>query len=333
LVTFTYLIIGFSVFSTAILLFAYLFFLGDMQKTVVGLVACTVLLAALAGLQFEHFQFLQTGNDLFVSRIYVLLLLTTPPAFYFFSREILLPDSTNSISQLVHVLPLMLSIALPADIVAPVAFTIGAGYSIWFARIVYGMRRHVSRFRFEMFFFGMFAVLAVLVLILGVLTPYIDASVFYLAYANFIGIALMLIVAALIIFPELLTDISDAAKLTYASSTLVDIDIDATVERLDRLMNEEKIFQNENLNLTLLAEAMNLSSHQLSELINTRFGLGFSRYIREQRVREAMRILREDAASSVLSISLMTGFKSQSNFYAAFHEITGEAPGSFRKNL
>ena len=331
--TLTQLIIGFSVFSAAILAFAYLFFLGDMQKTAVGLVACAVLLTALAGLQFEHFQFLQTGADLFASRIYVLLLLTTPPAFYFFSREILLPDSTNSIFQLVHFFPLMLSFFLPADIVAPVAFTIGAGYAIWFARIVYGMRRHVSRFRFEMFFFGMFAILAVLVLILGVLTPYIDASVFYLAYANFTGIALILIVAALIIFPELLTDISDAAKLTYASSTLTGIDIDATVERLDRLMHDEKIFQNENLNLTLLSEAMNLSSHQLSELINTRFGFGFSRYIREQRVREAMRILREDAVSSVLSISLMTGFKSQSNFYAAFREITGEAPGSFRKNL
>lgn len=331
--TLTYLVVGFSVISAVILLFAYLFFLGNLQKSTVGLVACAVLLAALAGLQIEHLRFLQTGSELFASRIYVVLLLATPPAFYFFSRELLLTDSTNSVLQLAHFLPLLLSVVLPANIVAPVAFAIGAGYSIWFARIVYGMRRHVSRFRFEMFFFGMFAVLAVLVLILGVLTPVIDSSVFYLAYANFIGIALILVVAALIIFPELLTDISDAANLSYASSTLTEIDIDAAVERLDRLMCDEKIYQNENLNLALLADAIKLSSHQLSELINTRFEFGFSRYIREQRVAEAKRIMRKDASSSILSISLMTGFKSQSNFYAAFREITGQAPGSFRKNL
>ena len=78
---------------------------------------------------------------------------------------------------------------------------------------------------------------------------------------------------------------------------------------------------------------MQLSSHQLSELINSKFGIGFPRYVREQRVREAKRLLGEDATSSVLAISLATGFKSQSNFYTAFREITGEAPGTFRKHL
>ena len=96
-------------------------------------------------------------------------------------------------------------------------------------------------------------------------------------------------------------------------------------------MLDEKVFQNENLNLGTLAEMLELSSHQLSELINSRFGIGFSRYIREQRVSEAKRLLASDDRSSVLSISLMTGFRSQSNFYAAFREITGEAPGTWRR--
>ena len=81
----------------------------------------------------------------------------------------------------------------------------------------------------------------------------------------------------------------------------------------------------------MLAQALELSAHQMSELINSHFGIGFSRYIREQRVREAKALLRSDHRSSVLSISMMTGFRSQSNFYAAFREITGESPGSYRK--
>ena len=93
---------------------------------------------------------------------------------------------------------------------------------------------------------------------------------------------------------------------------------------------DEKVFQNENLNLKILAEAIGLSSHQLSELINTRFGTGFSRYVRERRIDEAKRLLREDKDASILSISLATGFRSQSNFYAAFREIAGVAPGTYR---
>lgn len=329
----TFLIIGFSVFGAAILLFAYVFFLRDMQKTQVGLISCIVLLAALIGLQLHHLRFLQSGADLFGSPVYLTLLVTTPPAFYFFSREILLPDRKKSILMLAHFLPVAASFFLPANIVAPLAFVIGAGYSVWLARVVYGMRRQSRRFRFEMFFFGFFALLAVMVLVLVASIPYIDPSVFYLTYANFIGIAFLLVVSALIVFPELLEDISDAATAAYANTTLRDVDINDTLHRLDVLMNQDKIFQNENLNLGLVAGALGLGSHQLSELINTQFGYGFSRYIREQRVAEAKRLLRLDTNASVLSISLTTGFKSQSNFYAAFKEITGDAPGSYRKKV
>ena len=261
------------------------------------------------------------------------MLLVIPPAFYFLSKEILMPDKRKSALQLLHLLPLLLGFVFPASIVVPVAFVIGTGYAFWFAQVVYGMRMQRSRFKIEMFFFSLFALLALLVLILGLSTPYIDHSVFYISYANFTGIALLLVVAALIVFPELLSDITEVANLAYASSTLNDVDVDAKLAQLARLMNEEKIFQNESLNLSLLADTMKLSSHQLSELINTQFGFGFSRYIREQRVVEAKRLLGEDSHSSVLAISLMTGFKSQSNFYAAFREIMGEAPGNYRKRL
>lgn len=328
----TLLIIGFSVFAAVILFVAYLFFLENMQKTVAGKSACATLLLALAGLQLYHFGYLLFGiGDLFDHRLYVVLLLTAPPTFYFFSRELLLPDPVWSAWQLLHVIPVILGFFLPVDVVVPVAFTIGAGYSIWFARIVYGMRRQIGRFHFEMFFFGLFAILAVLVLVLFVLVPYLDASVFYIAYANFTGVALFLIVAALIVFPEMLDDITDVARITYAKSTLNEVDIDAKVSDLEHAISDDKIYQNENLNLKMLADAVGLSGHQLSELINTRFGMGFSRFVREQRIAEAKRLLLENREASILSISMATGFRSQSNFYAAFREIAGMSPGKFRQ--
>lgn len=331
MITITQLIIGFSVISAAILLLAYIFFIKEMPKTITGMLACACLLVALSGLQILHWDFLQSNVELFQSPIYVFLLLAVPPSFFFFSREILQPDSRLSPVDVAHLLPLIVSFFLPTQYVVPLALAIGTGYSIWIARLVYGLRRHVSRFKFEMFFFAFFALLAMLVLILGLSSPYIDSSVFYFAYANFTGVALILVVAALISFPELLGDITDAARLTYAASTLKDVNTDQKLRQLAGLMDEDKIFQNESLNLAALAEAIELSSHQLSELINTNFGHGFSRYVREKRVEEAKRLLQEDSISSVLSISLTTGFRSQSNFYTAFKEVTGESPGDYRK--
>jgi AraC-like DNA-binding protein len=182
-----------------------------------------------------------------------------------------------------------------------------------------------------MFFFGLFALVAVAVLILVVAMPWTGAGVFYLAYAASIGVALMLVTAALLVFPGILTDISDAAKLSYANTTLKGVNVAAKRAELDRLMAAEKLYRNESLSLASLAEAVDLSPHQLSELINTQFGVGFSRYVRERRVEEAKRILTEDRRSSALSIGMTCGFGSQSNFYAAFKEVTGESPAAFRK--
>ncbi|HNP37649.1 MAG TPA: helix-turn-helix domain-containing protein [Woeseiaceae bacterium] len=329
--TITLLIIGFSVFSAAILLIAYVFFLKDMQKTVLGVVACAILLGSLCGLQLFHLEFLQSGTDLFDSRLYAVLLIATPSAFYFFSREILLPNSGLSGLQALHLLPLFLGFILPVTFVVPVALAVGAGYSVWFARFVFGMRKHVRRYRFEVFFFSFFALLALLVLALAFLRSHMPPAVFYIAYANFTGISLILVTLTLVAFPELLLDISDAAKLSYEKSTLNEVNIDAKLAQLETVMRDEKLFQNEELNLAMLAEALMLTSHQLSELINRQFGYGFSRYVREIRVAEARKLLQDDRRSSVLAISMMTGFRSQSNFYAAFREITGEAPGNYRK--
>ncbi len=329
---FTILNIGFSVFSATILLFAYLFFLDDMRKSLVSKPACVVLLGGLIMLQLQHFQYLHSGTDVLNTRVYVLFLLLLLSAFYFFSRAVLLPEAKLQIWQVLHLLPLALGWIVPLAAVPPLAFLIGTGYTLWFARLIYGLKKQSTRFKFEMFFFGLFALFALAALLLGLSIPYIDNQVFYIVYANSIGIAIYLVVAALIIFPELLSDIADITEHAYANSKLTGIDVEALVARLDSLIRDEGVYQNENLNLAMLAEMLDLSSHQLSELINTRFGYGFPRYVREQRITAAKRFLSDEPAASILSISLMTGFKSQSSFYAAFREITGESPGNYRKN-
>ena len=132
-------------------------------------------------------------------------------------------------------------------------------------------------------------------------------------------------------FPDLLTDLAEAAKLSYAATTLNGVDIASSLAKLEQQMKQDRLYQNDELNLAMVAEAVGLTSHQLSELINVHFGMGFSRYIREQRVRAAQTLLASEPEASILAISMETGFKSQSSFYAAFKEIMGVSPGDYRK--
>jgi AraC-like DNA-binding protein len=302
-----------------------------MRKSTVGKFACAALLISLSGLQFGHYQYFSEGVDLLNDRRYLYLLLFVPVTFYLFSRVVLFPDAKLHLYHVLHFIPLLIGLLIPLSIVPVIAFLIGTGYTFWFARIVFQLRGQRSRFKFEIFFGVLFAIMALLALALGLSIPYIDHTIFFSSYAGSIGIAILLVSAAVIIFPELMSDIAEITEAAYSNSTLSGVNVDSLRISLERLMNEDKVYQNENLSLNSLAEMLNISGHQLSELINTQFNCGFPKFIREQRVAEAKEMLINEPSASVLSVGMATGFKSQSNFYSAFREITGMSPGNFRK--
>lgn len=328
---FSSILTGFSIVSALILLFAYLFFLHQMRKTLIGKIACCFVLLGLAGLQICHQMFYIDNLEVLSSRFYCTLLLILPVAFFFFGRETLFPDGQHHWWDTLHFLPVAIGAFFPLNIIPVLAFSLGTGYTFWFITAIFKLRSQHSRFKFELFFFGLFALMAFSALLLGLLLPIIDHSIFYFAYGNSISMALVLIVAALLIFPELLNDIVSITELAYAKSKLIGIDTEQKLAQLETLMVQDKQFENEQLSLNTLADLMDMSSHQLSELINTEYGYSFPRFVREHRVRAAKSLLVSEFNTSVLAISMMTGFKSQSSFYTAFKEITGESPGNYRR--
>lgn len=328
--TISILNIGFSILSAAILLIAYLLF-RNVNKSWLAIGSCAGLLTSLAGIQLGHLEYFLHGADVLQTHEYRFWLFLAPPMFFFFTRATLLPELTTHPLQSLHLLPLLLNFLPRYEIAISVIFIVGMGYSLWLSSLIYGLRAQRKRFSIEMFFLLLFSAIGSAVLILGLCVPYIDHAYFYLFYSDSIGLAFVLIVAVLIVFPDLLVELAEVAKLSYAASTLKDVDIQVNLEKLDQLMKLGKLYQNENLNLGMAAEAVGLTSHQLSELVNRQFGVNFSRYVREQRVEAAKIILVNEPKSSALSIGLEVGFGTQSNFYAAFKEITGMSPGTFRK--
>jgi AraC-like DNA-binding protein len=324
--------IGFSVVIALLLFICYLFFLKSNNKSNKSVISTGLFLFGLTALQLEHLNFVLNDTDPLNTLYYRVLLFLVPPMFYFFSRFVLFPGYQLKFYSAVHFLPASIAFFVARDIAVPIAFIIGTGYCVWLSHIIYGLRNHRKRFEIEFFFFAFFSLLAIAVLIFGFSASFIDNAYFYHFYANGLAFAYILVTAALIIYPDLLNEITEAVKLGYSTSTLTNVDIDKQTDQLKEMMEHSKMYQNENLSLSLLAEAMDLTAHQLSELINTHYCVSFSQYIREVRVGHAKHLLINEPNSSVLSISMETGFKSQSNFYAAFKNLTGQSPGNYRKS-
>jgi AraC-like DNA-binding protein len=116
-----------------------------------------------------------------------------------------------------------------------------------------------------------------------------------------------------------------------AASTLVGIDVDGLLGRLSTLMERDRLYTNEDLNITRLGERLGVSRNQLSELVNCKIGMNFRNYINSLRIDEAKRMLENDASSSILDIALSCGFNSKSTFNAAFSRHTGASPSEWRR--
>lgn len=324
------LLIGFSIFCGMLLIISNLFH-RDYQSHLTTKLAGFILIVSLLLIQLYHLDWLLNYKQL-MPEVYPVLLFLVAPCFYLYSRQIMVLNANPSLIDLMHFVPLIAGMVLPYEYSLPLAFFLGGGYVIWLAKVVFSLRAQRQRFRIELIALGILFTIAVSVLILAFIQPMISDLQFYSWYSILIGLAFFISALTLLQFPTLSEQVEEAVQASYVESTLKNIDCTEKIKQLKQLMEQDKLFQNEELKLKSLAVQLDLSGHQLSELINREFGKGFSRFIREYRVKEAQRILIDEPSASVLSVGLSVGFTSQSNFYTAFREITGITPGKYRKD-
>ena len=302
-----------------------------MQKSWFSVVACGALCAGLCVVELAHLQFFLFEARPFDDLTYRLTLFVLPALFYFFSRSMLMPHEKPSPLIVVHFAPLVLPFAIELETALPVLFVLGTGYTAWLGKLIFDLRGKRRRYRFELVFFSVIGVLSFGVLLLGFALPYLDEAYFYHFYSLSIGVVFVMLLGSIAAIPDLVGDLAEAARVKYGVSRLGDIDVDACLRKLDTLMSVHKLYENQDLDLATAAGALGISPHQLSELVNTRLGTSFSRYVHQHRVEAAKAILREHPRQSVLSVGLEVGFRSQSTFYNAFKSVTGMSPGDYRK--
>ncbi len=150
--------------------------------------------------------------------------------------------------------------------------------------------------------------------------------------ANLIGLLVIITYLVSQRHPKILQLLMiEAEKKQYGRSLLAGVDVEGAMKKLERLMETERIYADDQLTLRDLADELSLTPHQLSQLLNERLGTNFNAYVNQYRIREACDILLNRPEMTVLAVSLEVGFNSKSAFYEAFTRFTGTSPQNYRK--
>ena len=105
--------------------------------------------------------------------------------------------------------------------------------------------------------------------------------------------------------------IVEAGKKRYLNSQLAGLEIETLCRRLFDLMEEKKLYALEEISLKSIAKELQITPHQLSQLLNERLSTNFNSFINQYRISDAKRMLIEEPARSVLSIAYSVGFNSK----------------------
>jgi AraC-like DNA-binding protein len=140
--------------------------------------------------------------------------------------------------------------------------------------------------------------------------------------------------------PEIFIDqdsyVSKSEQTTkYQRSGLSEENAEEIKKRILTLMETEKPYLNQNLTLQKLSEQLKTSSHNLSEVINTRMNQSYYDFINQYRVEEFKTRLKDPESEryNLLSIAFDSGFQSKGTFNSIFKKSTGMTPSEYKSSM
>ena len=120
------------------------------------------------------------------------------------------------------------------------------------------------------------------------------------------------------------------ARAKYEKSALTDEQLSRIADRIERAMEQDRLYRDPHLSLPDLARAVSAPQSYVSQALNARIGKSFFDYVNTLRVEDAKTRLAK-GRDTATNIALDVGFNSRSSFYAAFRRETGMTPTEFRR--
>jgi len=107
------------------------------------------------------------------------------------------------------------------------------------------------------------------------------------------------------------------------------------MSRVSDMMESDQLYLDPELSLKSLSRKIQMTPAQLSEVINSGFGINFNDFVNKYRVEEVKKRITSDqyAHLSLLSIALDCGFNSKATFNRVFKKLTNLSPSAYKNSL
>lgn len=118
----------------------------------------------------------------------------------------------------------------------------------------------------------------------------------------------------------------------YQRNRLDDTEAGELVAKLEALMAGKQLYREPGLTLPTLADALGVTPHMLSQILNVRVGRSFFAYVNAYRAEALKEALADPGRSGrgVLELAFEVGFSSKSTLNSSFKKHTGMTPTEFR---
>lgn len=176
--------------------------------------------------------------------------------------------------------------------------------------------------------------LNIICLIFGVITVLVSIE-YYFFIILALTVLVLVIVSGMIRKPNVFFDVKRTLDtIKYRNTKLDDSLIEEYYREISAAMSEEELFRDPGLTLNSLAKHLNITMHNVSQVINLKTKMSFTAYINKMRVDYAKVLLSDrDAKVSVIDVCYESGFNSKSSFNTVFKKITGVTPSEFRDKI
>lgn len=144
----------------------------------------------------------------------------------------------------------------------------------------------------------------------------------------FMPLTMYLIGYVILLNPELLRQ-----KTYTGRSRLDEQSTQAIAAALKQVMDVQRVYMDDALTLSRLAQLLGTSTHDLSWFLNEVHGMSFNEYINNYRINAFIERIEqnEHVHKTLLAISFEVGFRSKTTFNRVFKEAKGVSPSSYLK--
>lgn len=117
----------------------------------------------------------------------------------------------------------------------------------------------------------------------------------------------------------------------YTKSSLTPSYSKELKEKLIYLLETEKIYKQNNINLDFLSQKLDTTRHNASQVINENFNVSFFELINTYRIEEALEILKSDTDKkmNIIEVAYEVGFNNKVSFNKSFKKHLSQTPSQY----